>query len=831
MPPPAAHTFLHTPLRRGPRRRGASASLPLTFALALTLPALVSLAAAAAAAAPDETGAAALAAAVASAAAGLGHSTSWRLASTEAAQHDTDPATDASAFAVAAGDGGDAEPFPALRRLQQFLLDNGGGGGGGGTQAVDDGSGDGGGGLGSVTALASRNPLYANMLQQEAGQYLLQQSGPDNSLGIDVPLDPSGRPAAAVAAAASGRQGAGGGTTRASGTNVGAPASVGTGYGPGSGSGGAGNPAASAPAPAAGGGGGSPDASANVALLALIESNSLTASLLSPAGRAALQQQSTGTGAGPAGPAGPGQQRPGSGGQPASGGAQAVGTQQPGQGLGQAQGQGQGRGQLLPGIVAGAAGSSRNGTWLSRLEGLWHQGWQQGTPSPATGGSEVGAGAGGGGGGAPAKGGAGSAASAAGQALTPGDGEALLAGVKGVGLQLDPASLQNLTSRDVLYGLYNLYNSAGGSTGSGTAGGVSGGGGGPSAGGGRSVGIGGGGGSGSSGGGSSGGGGGSSGLLEAFRSAMAANSGNGDATADDDYTSDLYGSTALGQPQSSYGESGSGGSSAAGGAATQPSTRNPLLGRLGGGQLGASGRGSTAVGGGSARSASGGGGGGGAANGGGSGAGGGGTGFGNLTRANELFPFCQPPSLLCADRDILSAQGLPLPHPGSSSSLVTFLGVSTDQVVYTPTVLQYAGIGAISQNGLTATTRSDFFDGTSTSALTATDGLRFSTNLLFNSLNGVASSALQLLGAVIDEGPRGRLLPKSVALTAGSNTNRAIFDRVSYKPNWVLTGTGPGFAVTAVNFGPYGNFLIPGGLASTFSPGVPDAGGGGGGDR
>lgn len=41
--------------------------------------------------------------------------------------------------------------------------------------------------------------------------------------------------------------------------------------------------------------------------------------------------------------------------------------------------------------------------------------------------------------------------------------------------------------------------------------------------------------------------------------------------------------------------------------------------------------------------------------------------------------------------------------------------------------------------------------------------------------------------------------------------------RVKWKPNWVITLTGPGFATTAVNFGPYGNFLAPAGLQATFS--------------
>ena len=36
-------------------------------------------------------------------------------------------------------------------------------------------------------------------------------------------------------------------------------------------------------------------------------------------------------------------------------------------------------------------------------------------------------------------------------------------------------------------------------------------------------------------------------------------------------------------------------------------------------------------------------------------------------------------------------------------------------------------------------------------------------------------------------------------------------------------GDAAGFATTSLNFGPYGNFILPGGLVSTFTPGVPSA--------
>ncbi|GLI62129.1 hypothetical protein VaNZ11_004665, partial [Volvox africanus] len=297
-------------------------------------------------------------------------------------------------------------------------------------------------------------------------------------------------------------------------------------------------------------------------------------------------------------------------------------------------------------------------------------------------------------------------------ASSPSPGATAAVQGKGVGLMVEPTSLQNLTSSDVLWGLYRLYNS------------------------------------------------------RTDKQSMKG--------ATDDYDSDVYGSTAVDIPQTGGVDIDS-----------RYRLRQGANGNGGGGD-GGSGGGRADVG-----------------NGGGAGKG---------RSGNRLFPFCQPPYLLCADRD-----------------LVTFLGVATDQVVYDPTVLQYSGIGAIAQRALVGSTTTNLYDRTRSSSLTGSNALRFSSNVFFNGFNGALGKQLRIAGTDVDQGPKGRLLPDSVTVSLLDNSGTSTIDRVNYKPNWIMTRTGPGFATTAVNFGPYGNFRIPGGLTTTFTVPVPQTNGNNGG--
>ncbi|KXZ49174.1 hypothetical protein GPECTOR_22g764 [Gonium pectorale] len=595
------------------------------------------------------------------------------------------------------------------------------------------------------SALASRNPQYAGLLQREGG--LIQQgmsgsAGGPGSMSLDYPL--LGGPG--------GSQGGGGG------------------------GGGGSSTAALSPQQRQQQ---SQDMATAQQMLRLIQSNSLTASLLSPATAAAM----AGRGGGAGGPRGAGAVV--AGGRPSTG--RPVPTVQQPQQSNQ-------RPQTAVQPAAGAGGQAQLGPLSQRLvdqgtqglQGLqqqWGSGWEVPTGSGSTasdggagspgsgqaaantvggnsgGGVEqrewtLGAGSSGGtGGGGGGGGGGGSLISSMNSGPAGSEGASPLRAerVEGVGLVLDPVSLSNLSSGDILYGLYDLYNGGGGQVPTVAA----------DASGGSDDGL-----SGAGAGGGSGAG--------ADPETPFLNTGplqSSAANVEDEYDSDVYGMTGTDyRAANGYAipQAGPAAGPKKAGSASSP------------GQLAANGRSSGGV-------ASGGGGlgsrlrtGGGLMPGRRGGAGGGPG--GNRTR--ELFPFCQPPYLLCADRD-----------------LVTFLGVTTDQVIFAPTVLQYTGIGSIAERGMVATTTPNFYDRTGSSDLTASNGLRYSANVFFNGFNGVTNNELQL------------------AVCART------FDRVNYKPNWVLTGTGPGLATTAVNFGPYGNFLIPGGLSSTFTTGVPAAGG------